>query len=70
MAHKIGAIRMDGLLTCAHENCDWSEWVDLSVSSPVGRLTMHRIEAHFDEYARQHPESAAILLENDNPKEP
>lgn len=69
MAYQTGAIRMDGLLTCAYEDCDWSEWVNLSASSPLGRLTLHWIEDHFDEYARRHPESAAILLENDNPKE-
>ena len=60
MAAEIGTISLTGLLTC--NLCDWVRWVDLE-TTPVSQLTMHRMAMHFDEYERQHPESAAIIHE-------
>lgn len=64
MASELGAVRMDGLLTCAIEGCDWAEmhYGPLDVSKE-GKLTLHWADAHLDEYARIHPESAAIIRE-------
>ena len=62
MATEIGTISLTGLLTC--NLCDWSRWVDPE-ATPVSQLTMHRMAVHFDEYERQHPESAAIIREAD-----
>lgn len=62
MATEIGSLSLTGMLTC--KLCDWSRWVDPEVT-PVSQLTMHRMARHFDEYERQHPESAAIIREAD-----
>lgn len=66
MATAIGTISLTGMLTC--KLCDWVRWVDPE-TTPVSQLTMHRMAMHFDEYERQHPESAAIIRESDDANE-
>lgn len=59
MATEIGTISLTGLLTC--KLCDWSEYLQATGASEKGQLTLHWIDAHFDEFDRIAPKAAAAV---------
>lgn len=59
MDTEIGTISLTGLLTC--QLCDWSKQQHAGSASPRGQLTLHWIDAHFDEFDRTQPTAAEIV---------